>query len=191
FSPTGDELLVFNANSQQQVTLGATGTYVIQIRASDFVSTGSYTLGLRCQVQTSPVHAPRVCVSLLLGAIEAAAEVDQLTFSGQAYQCLSLTLARGRYPFPTRRSSDLFSPTGDELLVFNANSQQQVTLGATGTHVIQIRASNFVSTGSYSLGLECLVPTSPVDEPLVCGSLAPGAIGSAAEVGSEERRVGA
>src|SRR5437762_10139923 len=82
-----------NANSQRQLTLPETGTYAIQIRARDFVSTGSYTLGLECLVPTSPVDAALGCGSVGTRVIDAAAEADQLTFSGQANQRVTLTLA--------------------------------------------------------------------------------------------------
>src|SRR5207247_515569 len=150
----------------------------IYLQAAD--DAGAYS-GWR-QKGTWLVGGELACGSLLPGSIDTSGEVDRITFCGQANHRVTLTLAAGGFPSFVTATATLFSPTGEQLLVFNANSQQQVTLAATGTYVIQIRASNFVSTGSYSLGLECLVPTSPVDAPLVCGSLERGAIDSAAEV---------
>ena len=181
FSPTGGEVIRFNANSQQQLMLPESGTYVIQVRASNFVSTGTYSLGLECLLPPSPVD-PLVCGSLYAGTIDASAKVDQLTFSGQANQKVTLTFGAGGFPFQVTATATVFSPTGVEVIRFNANSQQQLMLPESGTYVIQVRASNFVSTGTYSLGLECLLPTSPVDQALVCGSLFAGTIDASAKV---------
>src|SRR3989442_8428733 len=59
-------------------------------------------------------------------------------------------------------TATVFSPTAAVVLTFNANSQQQLTLSETGTYIVQVRASNFVNTGSYSLGLQCPLPSRPV-----------------------------
>jgi hypothetical protein len=48
FDPTGKAILNFNANSQQQITLPLSGTYVIQVDSSDLASTGTYNLGATC-----------------------------------------------------------------------------------------------------------------------------------------------
>src|SRR5207247_1870451 len=117
----------FDANSQQQLTLPETGTYVIQIRSNFFVGTGSYSLGLECLLPTSPVDATLACGTLLSDRrIDASAQVDQITFSGQANERKTLTLTASGFPFqltsiPTRRSSDAVVVT-----TFDANSQQQL-----------------------------------------------------------------
>src|SRR2546425_50065 len=55
------------------------------------------------------------------------------------------------------------------LVSYKSTSVCHPELSETGTYIIQVRANDFVSTGSYSLGLECLLPTSPVDATLACG----------------------
>jgi len=45
----------------------------------------------------------------------------------------------------------VFTAAGGQILQFNANSQQSVTLPATGTYYIVIDAFNLVTTGSYDL----------------------------------------
>jgi hypothetical protein len=175
FSPTGQQLLVFSANSQQQITLGATGTYAIQVRANNLVAIGSYVLGLECLLPTSPVDVALACGSLAMRTIDTPAQVDQFIFSGQLNQQVTLTLAEsGGFPGSTNTATaTLFSPTGQQLLVFSANSQQQITLGATGTYIIQVRANNFFATGSYMLGLECLLPASPIPTLLTITKITP------------------
>ncbi len=147
FSPAAAMVVTFNANDQQQVTLPATGTYVIQVRASNFVSTGSYSLGLECLLPTSPVDATLFCGVLLSDRrVNAAAQVDQFTFSGQANQQVTLTLATGGFTVGSgaTATATVFSPAAAVVVTFNANGQQQLTLADSGTYAIQVRASNLV-----------------------------------------------
>src|SRR5439155_5251519 len=137
----------------------------------DFVSTGSYSLGRECLVPTSPVDATLACGGLVSRPIEASGQVDQITFSGQANDRVTLTLTAAGFPFGVTATATVFSPTAAAVVTFNANSQQQLTLAETGTYVVQVRASDFVSSGSYSLGRECLLPTTPIDATLACGGL--------------------
>src|SRR2546426_1571241 len=92
-------------------------------------------------------------------SIDGPAQVDQITFSGQINDHVTLTLAAAAFPFGATATATVFSPTAAEVVTFSANSQQQLTLPATGTYVIQVRANNLVSTGSYTLGLESLLLT--------------------------------
>ena len=172
FSPTAAVVKTFDANSQQQLTLPESGAYVVQVRASNLVSTGSYSVGLECLLPTSPVDATMACGTLLSSRpISAAAQVDQFTFVGQANERKTLTLAASGFPTFVTATATVYSPTAAVVKTFDANSQQQLTLPESGAYVVQVRASNFVSTGSYSLGLECLLPTSPVDATMACGTL--------------------
>src|SRR5262245_1430258 len=160
-SPAAVTLATFNANSQQQIMLPETGVYVIQVRASNLVSTGSYSIGLECLLPTSPVDATLACGGLLPSRpINAPAQVDQITFSGQANERKTLTLTAAGFPTFVTATATVYSPTAVVVVTFNANSQQQLTLPENGTYVIQVFASNLVSTGSYSLGLSfCSPPT--------------------------------
>ncbi|MGE0884029.1 MAG: IPT/TIG domain-containing protein [Blastocatellales bacterium] len=168
FLPSGGVLDMFNANGLRQLTLPESGTYVIQVSANNLVSAGSYNIGFECLLPTSPVDATLICGTLLSDRrIDAASQVDQITFSGQANERKTLTLTSGSFT----AAATVFSPTGVVVITFNANSQQQLTLPESGTYVIQIRANNLVSTGVYHIGLECLLPTSPVDATLICGTL--------------------
>jgi hypothetical protein len=182
FSPTRVEVIRFNANSQQQLTLGETGTYIIQIRASDLVATGSYNIGLECLQPLAPIDATLGCGALLSGTLETPGEVDQITFAGQADQRVTLTMVLTSGFFARTATATVFSPTRATVITFNANSQHQLTLEETGTYVIQIRASDLVAIGGYTVGLECLQPLNPVDGTLACGGLLPGALDAAAEV---------
>ncbi len=122
------------------------------------------------------------CGALISGQIVAAGEVDQVTFSGSAGQRVTLTLAMSGFPSFVAARAMVFSPTANMVATFDANSQRQLTLPETGTYVVQVRASNLVSTGSYTLGRECLLPTSPVDATLACGGLVARTIVAPAQV---------
>src|SRR2546428_4915931 len=119
-------------------------------------------------VPTNPVEATEDC-GLVSRSIDGPAQVDQITFSGLINDHVTLTLAAAAFPFGATATATVFSPTAAEVVTFSANSQQQLTLPATGTYVIQVRANNLVSTGSYTLGRESLVPTRHVDAALDCG----------------------
>jgi hypothetical protein len=100
------------------------------------------------------------CGDLVSGSIDESGETDQFTFSGQAGDVILLTLTQTA-GFPGSNvvpQLTLFSPSLEVVDTFNANTQQQITLPASGTYTIRVRANNLVSTGSYNLGLECLQP---------------------------------
>src|SRR2546426_543278 len=120
---------------------------------------------------TSPVDAVLACGGLVSRSIDGPAQVDQFTFSAQINVHGTLTLGAAPFPSGATATATVFSPTAAEVVTFSANSQQQLTLPATGAYVIQVRANNLVSPGSYPLGRECLLPTSPVDAVLACGGL--------------------
>ncbi|MCK4622077.1 MAG: Ig-like domain-containing protein [Desulfuromonadales bacterium] len=48
FTPTGAVLAAFNANSQKELTLPESGTYVVRVNANTLVHTGTYDLELEC-----------------------------------------------------------------------------------------------------------------------------------------------
>ena len=98
------------------------------------------------------------CGDLVPGTIEEAGEVDEFTFTGQAEDVITLTLAEtsnwGASYMGVRLT--LFSPTGVQVVRFDSNDQKDnITLPETGVYTIRINASDLVSTGSYNLGLVC------------------------------------
>jgi hypothetical protein len=180
YDPNGNSVLSFNANSQQQVTLAQTGTYTIEVSASNLASTGTYNLGLVCKNPLQPVN-PLSCGGIANGTIAAAAQVDQYSYAGKAGGIVTLTLAdtSGFNPYGgVVARATLYDPTGTAILSFNANSQQQVTLARTGTYVIQVYSSDFASTGTYSFGLQCRNPAQSASA-LSCGGIANGTLASA------------
>jgi len=150
------------------------------------ISSASQGARTRAEVILSPTQAtPLECGNLLSGAISAAGEVDQFTFSGHTGQLIDLTLVQttgfdgvhGVFAQFTLRS-----PAGVLQGPFNANTQRSFTLSETGMYLVRVNANNLFHTGSYNLGMECRQPLGPVDGTLNCGSLLSGKIESPGEV---------
>ena len=187
FSPAGVEVSAWNANNQPEFTLEETGTYLIQVQASNYVYTGTYSLGLEGVLPLSPDR-----VSIALGDLEqdqtigAAADVDEFVFTGTAGDIVSIALAQtaGFDSFHgVLAQARLFSPAGVEISAWNANNQPEFTLEETGTYLIQVQASNYVYAGTYSLGLEGVLPLSPDRVSIALGDLEQDqTIGAAADV---------
>ena len=160
FTPAGDALITFDSNSQQDLTLPESGTYIIRVNANNLVSTGSYNLGVECLLPTDPVQAALSCGDLVSDAIDAQAEVDQFTFTGQVGDLVTLTLSEtsnwGGINGANDARATVFTPAGDVLITFDSNSQQDLTLPESGTYIIRVNANNLASTGSYNFSLTCL-----------------------------------
>ena len=182
FAPSGASVASFLANSQQQITLPETGTYLMQVMAGNLAGTGTYNLGLVCRNPAAPVIAALSCGALPQGTITAAAQVNQYTFDGQAGRIVTMTLTDTADFTFTSAAVTLFAPSGASVVSFLANSQQQITLPETGTYVMQVMAGNLAGTGTYNLGLVCRNPAAPVIAALSCGALPQGAITAAAQV---------
>src|SRR2546428_6640722 len=111
-------------------------------------------------VPTNPVEATEDC-GLVSVSIDGPAHVDQFTFSGQINDHVTLTLSAAAFPFGATATATVFSPTAAEVVTFSANSQQQLTLPATGTYVIQVRAKIVIAPVSTPFTIRCRMPSSP------------------------------
>jgi PKD repeat protein len=185
YAPSGEAVVSFSGNDQRQVTLSTAGTYVIQVRAGDFASTGKYNLGLQCRNPATEGTPEISCGALPSGNLAKSAQVDQYTFEGQANRIITLTLAKtgGFGPFALQVPvATLYAPSGEAVVSFAGNDQRQVTLSAAGTYVIQVRAGDFANTGKYNLGLECRNPAAQVNAAIGCGALPSGNLAKSAQV---------
>ena len=54
-------------------------------------------------------------------------------------------------------------------------------MSESGTYLVRIKANQLTATGSYNLGLSCLLPTDPPATPVVCGDLLSGSIDASGE----------
>jgi hypothetical protein len=156
FAPSGTELVYFDANSARGLALEESGTYVVRVWANDLVSTGSHRLGIECIRPASPVEANLSCGSLVSTSIQEPGETDLFTFQGNAGTTVSVTLVQTEGWSGGRVRATVFSPSGTELVYFDANSSRTLALEESGTYVIRIWANDLVTVGSHNLGLECL-----------------------------------
>ena len=164
FGPSGTEVVTFNSDSQNTLTLPESGTYTVRINANTLVHTGSYNLGMECRSPLSAVDGTLACGDLLAGALSGSGEVDLITFTGQAGAVVDLMLVRtGGFVDGFGRllavpHATIFGPSGTEVVTFNSDSQNTLTLPESGTYTVRINANTLVHTGSYTLGMECIPP---------------------------------
>jgi Bacterial Ig domain/Beta-propeller repeat len=186
FTPSGAVLGALRSNNQITFTLPVDGTYVVQVRATNLRTRGSYNVTRHCLFPTHTPGTPILqCGALQSGGIGAPGEVDLYSFTGQAGQVIGLTLAStgGLSTNQTLSSATLalFAPTGALLGAFRSNSQANFALPATGTYVVRVNATNLATVGTYNVSLQCLLPPTPA--PLLqCGALQSGGIGAPGEV---------
>ena len=97
------------------------------------------------------------CGDLVCGTIGTAGQVDLFTFSGTMGATVDLTLSdTGGFAFRVEAAATVFAPSGANVVAFNANSLNPLTLPETGTYVVRINANDLVGTGTFNVGLTCL-----------------------------------
>jgi uncharacterized membrane protein len=153
-APSNTIVDFFDANGQKNYTLAETGTYVLRVNANNFVTTGSYSLGLESIRPASP-DAMGIGYGDLVAGDLVSAEVDLYTFTGTVDDFITVTLARtaGFSSLGQEPRVSLIAPSNTIVDFFDANGQKNYTLAETGTYVLRVNANNFVTTGSYSLNL--------------------------------------
>lgn len=152
-TPSGTVLVTFDSNAQRTLTLPASGTYLLQVNASNLFTAGSYNLGLESLAPLGPVDGTLAVGGLISATIASPAEVDVYTFDGQAGASTLLTLAQtSGFNNLVHARGTVLSPSGTSLVVFDSNGQRTVTLPETGTYTIYINASNLFTAGSYTIG---------------------------------------
>ncbi len=174
FSPGGTPVVSFGV-SQREQTLTESGTYTIEIRASDVSSVGTYGLSLQCLAPPGANATALSCGSNVTGSINAVGKTVLYSFTGTAGQVLSLTLGASGWNFGVGPVAELFSPGGTPVVSFGV-SQREQTLTESGTYTIEIRASDVSSVGTYGLSLQCLAPPGANATALSCGSNVTGSI---------------
>jgi len=183
--PPGSEAVLSNATAVNPTFVAdLPGVYVAQLIVND----GQLdSLPDTVTISTTGPGSTLGCGVLISDEITAAAQVNQYTFQGNQGQTITLTLAStgGFTSFLSNQSAllTLFAPSGASVGSLTSNNQGNFVLPETGTYVVLVNARNFSTTGSYSIGLECLFPAqSPDTVNLECGSLSAGTISSAAQV---------
>jgi uncharacterized protein YjdB len=137
-------------------------------------------------VVSVPVAGGLTCGDLVSGSIEAAGEVDEYTFEGTSGAVISLVLVEttdwGGFQGGNDARGTLLSPTDAQVAMFDSNAQRILAAAETGTHTVRVTANNGTATGTYNLGFECILPTSPVDGTLQPGDLLAGSLTERGEV---------
>ena len=154
-APSGANEALFDASAQQNVTLAESGTYVIRVTANNFVSTGSYNVSLEGLDPATPGSPVVTKGGVTSDGIGSAAEVDVFTYAGTNGESLTITLTEtAGFSGSIDARVTLFAPSGAVVTSFDSTAQQTVNLTENGTYVLRVNANNFVSTGSYDLGLQ-------------------------------------
>jgi hypothetical protein len=122
--------------------------------AKNLADAGSYAVSWHCLVPPSPVVAVLVCGSGASGSLEAPAEADLFTFSGQAGAKVQVTLTRTA-GFSGLARAQVFAPSGAVVHTFDSDGAPEIALSETGVHVIRVQARNLVDSGGYDLGFVC------------------------------------
>jgi hypothetical protein len=183
-APSNTVIDFFDARpgNQRNYTLEESGTYILRVNANDLVATGSYSLSVACIRPPSPDAVPIGYGDLVNGSL-AAAQVDLYTFTGAANEFITVTLAltAGFPNVPQAPRVCLIAPSDSIVDCFDARpgNQRNYTLEESGTHVLRVNANNFVTSGSYALGLESIRPPSPDAVPIGYGDLVNGSLAAA------------
>jgi PKD domain/Beta-propeller repeat len=188
-APSGTVVQTFSSNSQTNLALSESGTYVVRINATRLSVTGSYNVNLECLIPAfSPPAIPLSCGDHRSGTISAPGQVDLYTFEGQPGRVVSLAVAStGGFSASPGHSQGLqaavFAPSGALVLTFSSNSQANLALSESGTYIVRVNATRLSVTGSYNLSLSCMIPApSPPAIPLACDDPAAGTIDAPARL---------
>ncbi len=179
FDPSGKYLGKFNPGENTPRTLDADGTYVVMIHDNDFAQTGSYSIGLETLVPVSPDAKALTVGGIVGGSVDNRIEKDLWTFRGKKGDRVELITTSTSGVAGFQAEARLFDPSGKYLGKFNPGENTPRTLDADGTYVVMIHDNDFAQTGSYSIGLESITPTSPDARTLRLGTDASGSIAAA------------
>lgn len=136
------------------------GDYVIELVVNDgTLSSPPDRVTITAEMITPPPQSLS-CGDLVPGSLDAPAESDVFTFTGQTGDVVSIALAAtDGFAVGEAAVGTLFSPSGTAVgfsVVSNGQRQREYTLPEDGSYTIRVSAFNLASTGSYNLGLQCL-----------------------------------
>ena len=172
YAPSGASVVTFIGHGQENITLPEDGLYVVRINANNFVTTGSYSFGIESLIPAT-AGSPQLSYGDLVADDIVAAEVDLYTFTGTTGDFIAMTMAKtgGWSAFGSAPQATLYAPSGASVVTFIGNGQQNITLPEDGLYVVRINANNFVTGGSYSFGIESLIPATAGSPQLAYGDL--------------------
>jgi hypothetical protein len=147
-------------NSHPELTLPETGTYQVQIFASNGTATGPYSVAVEGASPATSDAVAMVLNEVVQGEVAVPAGLDEYTFSGTAGDIVTVTLVATGGAWGGTAFYTLVNPSGS-VLASNFAGKVQITLAESGTHVFQVHSSNALQTGTYALGLEGVSPVPP------------------------------
>ena len=144
-------------------SVSATGLVTGASEGSATITATSEGIDGTAEVTVTPAGEPPIaCGDLISGSITAAGEFHEYEFTGSTGDFITITLSESS--FGTSSAHDarvtLYAPSDALVGSFDSDSQADFTLGETGTFVLRAGANDSLSTGSYSIGLECIRPAS-------------------------------
>jgi len=173
-----------NANSEFRFTLSTTGTYIVRINSYDYISSGTYSVGIEKLKPASVIDGTLTSGSITVATIAAAGQQDIYTFSGVNGEIVDFALVQTGGFAGTAVNLELFDPSGNLMNPArgnNANSEFRFVLPATGTYVVRVNAYNYIAIGDYRIGFEKFFPAASVNGDLSGGGLATASITEAAQ----------
>jgi hypothetical protein len=157
YSPSQSLVSTLQFGGTMITTLPETGTYVIQVSSfhSPEAPIGSYWIGflgwrdLASVDPTIPIDATLSCGTPLTGTIDAAGDIDHLLFFGHS-EPIDITLSDSGFSVYAVLYIPNFS-TGFLVFPLEMGTQRLLLEPEIGPFLIQIRATDLASTGSYTL----------------------------------------
>ena len=183
FAPSGTRIAAFWPGGNIILEdFKETGVYMVQMRDSDYVDTGSYTIGLEGLKPISPNPVSLVRGGITSGSIRTALEKDQFTFSakrGDRYEMIT-TSTESTAGFTAY--TEVFAPSGRRITGFWPNDSVVLPdLTENGIYMVQVRDDDYTQTGAFTIGLESTKPVSPDSKPLAPLTTTSGSIGVSSE----------
>jgi hypothetical protein len=115
------------------------------------------------------------------GSIAPGGEVDQWTFSGKTGDRFEMITTSSPRTSGFRAYTEVVAPSGGRVAQFAPGINQVLVLRETGTYKVLIRDDNSQQDGTYTIGLEGIMPISPNSVPLVKGGIVDGKIETSLE----------
>jgi len=178
--PIGSEL---DSGSSNTYTLTTAGTYFVRVQDNDNQDTGTYALALEGIHPPSQDAQQTTLGDVESGRLDLMGEVDEYTFTATAGNVVTISLSEAHLG----SRATLYSPTGDTVKLYSAQTGNRVTRVVAGnkvlseplqagTYVIQVHDDNYMDVGDYQLALEGLLPASSDAVSLTLGEYKTGEI---------------
>jgi hypothetical protein len=134
------------------------GTYMLYVYDYSYNHIGSFTIGLEGINPISPDSLQLKPGGILRGSIDAALDVDELTFDGVAGQGIGLAATSAINDSGFSARFDLISPSGEVKTFSESGGQHAYTLQDTGKYLLYVYDYAYTHRGYYTIGFESFNP---------------------------------